>query len=154
LAKGDAIPHDDHVLRHVPGTKIDAGKVQGTAFVRRAGEDGLSIWWRETVGDIPLEDQLKAIRAVIRLGMSSTHRFAELSVGDTREFVKREGAAFLTELQFEHEPLAAEGEYSEDPFHSEIFGSPADGDPRALGVGLLIAECVMTQYAAVVIKAK
>ena len=152
MAKGDAIPDDHHVVRHVPKSKIEKdGGVNGAAFVRRPNEDGLSVEWREATGDAPVGDQLQAIRAVIRRQLTPSHRFAELPVGATRERV-REGAAALgmaVNLRFEHEPLEAADGKAEDPFHSEIFGAPEYEHLKATAIGDLIAECITEQYPAI-----
>jgi hypothetical protein len=153
VAQGDAIPDGHHVLRHVPGSKIEQdGRVNGAAFVRRENEDGLSVEWREAAGDGPVADQLQAIRATFRRQVARSHRFAELPVGVTRERV-HEGAAALgmvVGLRFEHEPLEAADGKPEDPFHSEIFGTPEDGHLRATAIGDLIAECISHRYPAVI----
>jgi hypothetical protein len=152
VAKGDTIPDGHHVLRHVPKSKIEQdGRINGGAFLRREVDDGLSVEWREAAGDVPPLDQLQAIRAVFRRQVKQSHRFAELPVGVTRERV-REGAAALgmmVVLRFEHEPLEAADGKPEDPYHSEIFGTPEHGHLRATAIGDLIAECISEQYPAV-----
>lgn len=144
------IPDDNHVVRHVPGSKIEQdGHVNGAAFIRRENENGLSVEWRQAAGDGPVADQLQAIRAAFRRQVKPSHRFAELPVGTTRERV-REGAEALgmpMDLRFEHEPLEAAGDIPEDPFHSEIFGAPEFGHLKATAIGDLIAQCVSEQYA-------
>jgi hypothetical protein len=153
VAKGDAIPDHQHVVRHVPKSKLDQqGEVSGAAFVRRSNEDGLSVEWREAVGDAPVEDQLQAIRAVIRRQLGPSHRFAELPVGVTTEYV-RDGATALgmtVNLRFEHEPLDALDGRAEEPFHSEIFGTPEFEHLQATAIGDLIADCISEVYPAVV----
>lgn len=152
MAKGDAIPDGHHVLRHVPGTKIEQdGRINGAAFVRRENEDGLSVEWVQAAGDGPVADQLHAVRAVFRRQVRQSHRFAELPVGVTREHVRERAAALgmTVELRFEHEPLEAADGRPEDPFHSEIFGTPEYGHLRATAIGDLIAECITERYPAV-----
>jgi hypothetical protein len=88
---------------------------------------------------------------VFRRTLRPSHRFAELNVKRTREYLTREGASFKAALRFEHEPLAAtEAHPTDDPFHSEIFGTPPNGDPNANAIAELIAECVELLYEAVV----
>lgn len=152
MAKGDVIPDEHHVLRHVPGSKIEQdGRVNGAAFVRRPNEEGLSVEWRERAGDTPAA-QVQAIRAVIRRNMRPSHRLAEVPVGVTRTYVREGGAAFgmAVALRFEHEPLAAEGSWLEDAFHSEIFGTPEHEHLQATAIGDLIAECVSQKHPAIV----
>jgi hypothetical protein len=91
---------------------------------------------------------------VLRLTCTSTHRLAELNVGKMRDFVRREAAtlnSMMVQLSVEHDPLEATAEYSEDPFHSEIFGTPAF-DPAdqviAVAIGDLIARCIGPLYEA------
>jgi hypothetical protein len=153
VAKGEAIPDGHHVLRHVPRSKIEQdGQVNGAAFVRRENEDGLSVEWREAAGDGPVADQLQAIRAAFRRQLARSHRFAELPVGVTRERVRELAAALgmAVDLRFEHEPLEAADGKPEDPFHSEIFGTPEHGHLMATAIGDLIAKCISEQYPAVV----
>jgi hypothetical protein len=153
VAKGEVIPDDHHVLRHVPGSKIEQdGRVNGAAFMRRENENGLSVEWREAAGNGLVADQLQAIRAAFRRQLARSHRFAELPVGVTRERVRERATAFgmKVDLRFEHEPLEAADGMPEDPFHSEIFGTPEHGDPRATVIGDLIAECISERYPAVV----
>jgi hypothetical protein len=153
VAKGDPIPDGHHVLRHVPGSKIEQdGRVNGAAFVRREVDEGLSVEWREAAGDVPVTDQLRVIRAAFRRQLKPSHRFAELPVGVTREHVREGAAAFsmALDLRFEHEPLGAAGGRPGDPFHSEIFGTPEHDHLRATAIGDLIAECISERYPAVV----
>lgn len=153
MAKGDAIRDGHHVLRHVPGSKIEQdGWVNGAAFVRRENEEGLSVEWREAAGDGPVADQLQAIRAAFRRRVARSHRFAELPVGMTRERVRERAAALsmAVHLRFEHEPLEAGDGRREDPFHSEIFGTPEHEHLRATAIGDLIADCISERYPAIV----
>jgi hypothetical protein len=153
LAKGDAIPDDHHVLRHVLPSKIEQdGRINGAAFVRREDEHGLSVEWRQARGDGPVADQLHAIRSTIRRQLKPSHRLAELPVGLTRERVREQAAALgieQVELRFEHEPLEAADGKPEDPFHSEIFGTPEFGHLRATAIGDLMAEHISAVYPAV-----
>jgi hypothetical protein len=147
------IPDTNHVLRHVPGSKIEHdGKVNGAAFIRRPDESGLSVEWRESAGEVPIAHQVDAIRRVIRRTMTASHRLVELNVGATREHVVQAAAALgmVVELTFEHEPLAAAGGRPDDPFHSEIFGTPEHEHLRAAAIGDLIAQCVGEKYLAIV----
>jgi hypothetical protein len=151
VAKGDAIPDEHRVLRRVPGSKIEQdGRVSGAAFVRRPDEEGLSVEWRERAGDWPAT-QVQAIRTVIRREMRPSHRLAEVPVGLTRARVRESAVAFgmAVDLRFEHEPLATEGPWPEDVFHSEIFGTPEHEHLLATVIGDLIAECVSEKYLAI-----
>jgi hypothetical protein len=150
------IPDSNHVLRHIPGSKIDQhGKVDGSAFIRRQKpgeppEDGLSVEWREMAGEMPATDQVAIIRGLLRLNVTGTHQLVELEVGQTRNHVK-DGAAELgiaLELSFKHDPLGAAGQWPADPCHSEIFGTPDPGHEFATAVGDLIAQCVGEKYPA------
>ena len=150
MATGDLIPDDHHVLRHVKGTKIQNGIVDGSAFVKRPDEDGLSVEWLELAGYEPA-DQLPAIRRVYRRERTKTHRFVELNVAKTRAFVGREASALhsmIVQLRFEHEPQPATAAHLEEPYHSEIFGTPPHDALEAKAIGDLIAECAGAQYEA------
>jgi hypothetical protein len=153
VAKGDTIPDGHHVLRHVPGSKVEQdGRISGAAFVRRANEDGLSVEWREAAGDGPAPDQVQAIRNAFRRDVKKSHRFAELPVGVTRERV-REAAVALgmpVALRFEHDPIEAADGTPEGPFHSGILGTPEFGHLKATAIGDLIAQCISEQYLAIV----
>src|SRR5262245_7652160 len=153
VAKGDAIPDDHHVLLHVPPSKIEQdGRINGAAFKRREDEAGLSVEWREALGNDPVADQLQAIRAAFRRQLRPSHRFAELPVGVTREHVRVHAAALsmAVDLAFEHEPREAGDGRPADPFHSEIFGTPENAHLQATAIGDLIAECISERYPAVV----
>lgn len=147
------IPDEHHVLRHVPGSKIEQdGTVNGAAFMRRENETGLSVEWREAAGGEDVPAQVHAVRATIRRDMRQTHRLVELPVGATRAYVRERAAAreMVIDLRFEHDPLAATEDRPEDPFHSEIFGTPEYTHVQATAIGDLIAKCITNQYPAVV----
>ena len=152
MAEGDPIPDGHHVLRHVPGSKIaQDGRIDGSAFVRRAGEAGLSVEWRESTGEVAVADQVAQILRVIRRDMRPSHRLAELPVGPTKTTV-RDGAAALglaLRVAFVHEPLEPDVRWPVDPHHSEIFGTPEHDDVLAKAIGDLLAGCVSERYSAV-----
>ncbi|MDX2290025.1 MAG: hypothetical protein NW217_14550 [Hyphomicrobiaceae bacterium] len=152
MAEGDLIPDDQHVLRHVPGSKIaQDGRIDGSAFVRRLDEAGLSVEWRESAGDPAVADQVARIRRTMRRDMRTSHRLAELPVGPTKSKV-HEGAAELglaMDLTFEHAPLEPDGGWPADPYHSEIFGTPEYDDVLARAIGDILASCVSERYSAV-----
>jgi hypothetical protein len=153
VAKGEAIPDGHHVLRHVPGSKIEQdARINGGAFIRRENEDGLSVEWREAAGDGPVADQIQAIRTAFRRQATRTHCFAEVPVGVTREHVREQATALgmAVDLRFEHEPREAADGRPEQPFHSAIFGTPEFGHLRATAVGDLIAECISERSPVVV----
>lgn len=151
MAKGDLIPHDNHVLRHVGKSKVEQdGRVNGAAFMLRSCEEGLSVQWRQAAGDGSVADQLQAILRVLsaRRKVRKTDYLVELPVGQTRARVL-ESARQLTlevELRFEHHPIEQDEFGPEDPFHSEIRGIPELEEGVAMALGDIIAECVSSQY--------
>jgi hypothetical protein len=153
VAKGDVIPDEHHVLRHVPGSKIEQdGTVNGAAFTRGENHSGISVAWREAAGGMDIHAQLQAVRAAIRRDMRPTHRLVELPVGATRTRVREQALALnqmAINLRFEHEPLAATADKPEDPFHSEIFGTPEWGHAQATAIGDLIAASISERYPAI-----
>jgi hypothetical protein len=74
-----------------------------------------------------------------------------LNVAKTREFVEREAKALqnmVVVLRFEHNPLVATADKPEDPYHSQIIGTPPSDALEATAIGDLIAQCAGAQYGA------
>lgn len=147
MAKGDPIPDSDHVIRHISPTKMINGFVDGSAFVRRKSEIGLSVEWLERAG-ASLNDQLITLRKTMRRTLKKSHRLAELQVKSTRDHV-RDNTSKTVDLIFAHEPLSADSQWPENPFHTEILQAPDPDTPLADLVGDLIARSVNNLHPAV-----
>ena len=86
----DFLPNDNHVARYVRPGQLDSGAVDGSAFVLRDNEGGLSVNWLEAFG--PSADpnsQLQQVRRLFRLRLSTNGRFARLHVGETKRLVSK-----------------------------------------------------------------
>lgn len=153
MALGDHIPREHTVLRHVKGTLIDQGKVDGSAFVRRQDpsgnvETGLSVEWLEIAEGDTVALKVEAIRKSFRREVKNSHRFAALPVGVTKDHVEVGAIALGADLslRFEHEPLLAEDGKPPNPHHSEIFGTQEPDHALAVAIGDLMAEKVSELY--------
>ncbi|MCY4259022.1 MAG: hypothetical protein OXC91_02000 [Rhodobacteraceae bacterium] len=141
----EAIPEAHHVLRYVKPSLIDNGALDGSAFVMRESESGLSVNWLEFFEDGNFPDPVTAIRDLARISLASTGRFAKLNVGQTKEYIPAAaaGAGISVDLAIVQDPLSAEHGFDADPSHAEIRGLPDHGEDAAMVVGDLIAECVL-----------
>ena len=136
---GDALPDDSHVVRYAKPTLVrEDGSVGGEAFQLRSGEGSLSVNWLECFPDISKPQQIAEVRGRSRLQLRPNGRFAELAVGQTKEYMRDQ----LADLRFVHDPLEAEDGFEADPSHSGITGLPPADSPDAELVGDMIAECV------------
>lgn len=147
--KGEDLPANDHIVRYVKPTMIEAdGSADGADFKLRATrpeETGLSVNWLEAF-EQEKAGQLNEVRRLIRLRMRPSGRFAELNVGTVLRVVSEE----LDTLRIVHDPLAAEGEHEADSSHAEFTGLPSGDTDKAALVGDLIAQCVVAMHPAVV----
>ncbi len=93
--RGDELPDDSHVVRYAKPTLVkEDGSVGGEAFQLRSGEESLSVNWLECFPGISKSQQIEQVRQRSRLQLRPNGRFAELSVGQTKEHVHGE----LTDL--------------------------------------------------------
>ena len=139
---GADIPDADSVVRYIGGSKIEDGVVLGEAFrlpSERPERDCLSVNWLDYFHGLSKDEQLSEVRRRARLNFRPNGRLAELNVGATRAYLRRE----LNALRFVKTPRDA------DPSHGDIMGLPAAESPLASLVGDLIAECVQTLYLAI-----
>lgn len=136
---GSELPNNANIVRYVGLSRIRGNRVDGTAFCLRPDETGLSIHWLNYYSDLTKERQLDQVRRLIRLDRGARAGFAELNVGETREYIGAE----LPTLRFVHAPSPANDRYPADPAHSNILGLPrADDEDLALMIGDLIARQV------------
>lgn len=137
--RGDELPDDGHVVRYAKPTLVRENKsVGGEAFQLRSGEESLSVNWLECFSGISKPQQVEQVRQRSRLQLRPSGRFAELNVGQTKEYVQGE----LTDFRFVHDPLEAEDGFEADLSHSGITGLPPADSPEAELIGDMIAECV------------
>lgn len=140
------LPDSDHVVRYAGFTDIlDDGTLNCSAFQLRKEETGLSVNWLECFEDRDKEQQLEAIRPLIRLKRGRKGGLAELNVGKTREHLGNR----LEQLRFISVPLPADEKFEADPSHSEIIGLPPKDSPESELIGDMIAECVIEIHPAV-----
>lgn len=142
---GYNLPNDSHIVRYVKPSLIDDEIVDGSAFVLRNEEIGLSVNWLEAFGDDDHFIQLNEVRRVSRLRLSTNGRFAKLNVGETKRRVsmaaKEAGTSVV--LDMSEAPLACTAEFEADPSHAKITGVPSRSSDEAMLVGDLISDCVM-----------
>lgn len=140
---GDRLPDGDHVVRYVRPRQVRDGRADGSAFRLRPGEDALSVNWLEAFPP-DTEEQIVAVREVIRMRISRSGRFAELQVGEVTHRL-----AQTVEVSFRHRPLDADGPWPVDPSHVEVSGLPSSDADRMVLVGDMIAKCVRRLHPAV-----
>ena len=138
-------PNDNHVVRYVRLRQLDRGAVDGSAFVLRENERGLSVNWLQAFGNNNDHDfQLQQVRRLFRLKLSTSGRFARLHVGETKRLISEgaEEAGISIVLDVVKAPSPRTDEFEADPSHAEITGVPPCDSDEALVIGDLISECV------------
>ena len=133
---GDSLPDGHHIVRYVKPTLVEDEIVDGSAFLLRPDENGLSVNWLEAFGYDDEDRQLSEVRRLSRLKLAKNGRFAKLNVGET----KRHVSETVEELGIIEAPLAPTAEYEADPSHAKITGLPPGDSDEAMLVGDLIAE--------------
>jgi hypothetical protein len=136
---GDNLPDDHHIVRYAKPSLVEGEAVDGSAFLLRPDEPGLSVNWLEAFGGNDENHQLSEVRRLFRLRLASNGRFAKLNVGAT----KRHVSEVVEELGIIEAPLAPTDEFEADPSHAEIIGLPPGESDEAMLVGDLIADCVI-----------
>ena len=141
---GDCLADGDHFVRYVIPSRVqEGGRVDGTAFQRRVGEDAVSVHWLD-VFSAGKDQQIEAVRQVSRLRRARNGRFAELQVGEVRRYL-----AEVIEMAVVRHPLPAEGDFPPDPSHAEMKGLPPRDSEEAEVIGDMIADCVLGLHPAV-----
>ena len=69
---GDNLPNDHHIVRYVKPSLVEEGIVDGSAFLLRPDEPGLSVNWLEAFGGNDEDHQLSEVRRLFRLKLSRT----------------------------------------------------------------------------------
>lgn len=139
---GDLVPNSDHISRYCKSTCIDKGRINGTAFYLRDGEESLSVNWLEFLKCPHRAEQIRIIRRVLetKLNLSSRAKIAVLNVGDLKKYVYLESAD-NRKLDVIHNPIL---EPHPDPSHSEICNLRPDYDV----IADLLADIVQEDYPA------
>jgi hypothetical protein len=122
-----AVPDDDHILRHVKPSAIDDGQIQGAAFEWRPKkiDDGISVNWIECAEGSNLQEKIDYIRQRRRLQWKKSHRLAKLNVGHTRRTVEVRSIDLGLALSpiVVQDPLEEEldRDYAPDPTHALVM---------------------------------
>ena len=144
------LPGEANVVRYASPMRVDDfGNVGATAFMRRMGEDGLSVQWLEALSGQSKSEQLAEARRLSRVELKRDGRFAELNVEVANQKLARENVT----TTFMHSPLQATDQHEADESHSELRGLPPfEEKVRAEIVGNFIAKhCVTATHHAVVL---
>ena len=143
------LPGEANVVRYASPMRVDDfGNVGATAFMRRMGEDGLSVQWLEALSSQSKSEQLAEARRLSRVELKRDGRFAELNVEVANQKLAREHVT----TSFVHSPLHATDQHEADESHGEIRGLPPfEEKVRAEIVGNFIAKhCITATHPAVV----
>lgn len=138
----------DNIVRYVGYTKIkENSRIDGSAFCLRFDEDGLSVNWLEFFSDFTKSQQVAEVRRVIHRAKGSRAVFAELNVGDIKQYLLEE----LRDVRVISTPQPADDRFPEpDPSHCDIMGlPPAEAESMALTVGDMLAKRVNATHPAV-----
>jgi len=104
----------------------------------RASEERLSVNWMETLPGTR-QQQLAAVRRLLRLRLARNGRLATLNVGRTKAFL---GSSHHP-VDIISDPLLATDVHPADPSHAGITDLPTPRDhSAAVFVGALLAQCV------------
>ena len=138
------ISSDNHVVRYINPSKVVGDRADGSAFVLKKNESGLSVNWLEAFDSVDLCFQLSEVRRLSRLRLAKNGRFAKLNVGNTKRYVHKEAAIgeISVNLEFLKVPLEETPEWKADLSHAEITGTPHGETVEAAVIGDLIAKSV------------
>jgi len=139
------LPDDHHVLRYVAPKHIDNGIINGSGFLRRPHEQASSVNWMEWF-PLPIENQVSGVRSVRRINYAKNGLLAQINVGSTKRYLEERAQL---KLSFRHDPLPAKLDQAADPSHALIHGLPALDGPRSELMLDLLAECIISQFPAV-----
>ena len=135
------IQDSDNLVRYVGLEKFRRGRLSGTAFRLRPGEEGLSVNLLDAAGGLTKAEQVAAVQRSIHLRVGRNARFAELNAGQIRQRL----ADALPGLRIIHRPAQPSARFPwPDPSHSEIRGLPPprpDSQQHRL-IGDMLARCV------------
>lgn len=142
--KGDIVPDTDHITRFCRPKQVDEnGQIQGSAFILREVDEGLSVNWLEKLNCSNRGDEIVEIRNVYYSTFNSIGaraRLAVLNVGGVRNKV-RSGTMDNRNLEVVHTPIV---DTDETDTHSEIHNMRPDHEL----IAELILEAVLETYPA------
>lgn len=140
------ISSNHHVVRYINPSQVVGDRADGSAFVLKKNELGLSVNWLEAFDSVDLCFQLSEVRRLSRLRLAKNGRFSKLNVGSTKQYVHNQAAIkeISVNLEFMKVPLEKTSERKADLSHAEITGTPPPhrGTVEAAMIGDLIAKCV------------
>ena len=141
----ESLPDPHHVVRYVKPSLVFQELIEGSAFLLRTNETGLSVNWLECWPAADTLAQLDYVRSIVRLKLSKQGRFARLNVGSTKQYVIDSAAEIGIDLamNIRSEPLEPASGFDADPSHAEITGLPGSNSDDAMLIGDLIVECVI-----------
>ena len=135
------IPDEDQIVHYVKPSKIlDDGTIDGSEFILRPNDRGLSGNWLDYFAPLPKTLRLEAVALKVQLDPNFNGKFAEWNVGALREHLLAEDYS----LTVDHVPSRATDRYGPDPSHCEVYGLPAHDSPEAQLVGDMIAESIQS----------
>lgn len=139
MADGDEVPATDNVVRHAGSSKVVNGVAQGTAFLLRVAEPGLSVNWLEFA--LPGGSRVDQCRTV-KTALVGTGRAVRQN--DWFIVVPIQGITAITELAGTavrfvsiHHPLPG------NESHTEINGLPPAESLLAALAGAALADAVV-----------
>ena len=138
------ISSDHHVVRYINPSQVIGDRADGSAFVLKKNELGLSVNWLEAFDSVDLCFQLSEVRRLSRLRLARNGRFAKLNVGSTKQYVHNQATIeeISVNLEFVKAPLEKTSEWEADLSHVKMTGIPHRGTVEAAMIGDLIAKCV------------
>lgn len=140
---GDNLPDAHHIVRYVKPSLVEGETIDGSAFLLRPEEIGLSVNWLEVFAGNDEHYHLNEVRRLSRLKLVKNGRFAKLNVGETKQYVSESVEKLGTGWGIVEAPLPPTGEFEADPSHTKIIGLPSGESDEAMLIGDLIADCVI-----------
>ena len=136
---GVQIPDEDQIVHYVKPTKVfPDGTIDGSEFILRPGDKGLSGNWLDYFASFPKAKRLEAVAQKIQMGPNPNGKFAEWNVGALREHLSTE----YYEVSVIHDPSPANEKHGPDPSHCQMYGLPTRESLEAQLVGDMIAESI------------
>ena len=133
------IPDVDQIVHYVKPTMVrDDGTIDGSEFILRPDDGGLSGNWLDYFASLPKQKRLEAVALKIQIETKPKGKFAEWNVSVLREHLLTESY----EVSVIHDPSPANERHGPDPSHCQVYGLPAPESLEALLVGDMIAESI------------
>ncbi len=143
MINGDLMPDNFDVVHYVGSSKIQEGRVDGTAFHLRAADlraprPGLSFNSLDYFGGMSRTGQLECIKLLSRVRPGQGSMYAEINVGWALDQL----SDVLPDTAFARSPLGPDDGYLPDPSHCELLGLPSPDTFQAEVVGEILSRCV------------